>query len=41
MVFINPITATHGNMIANQPLMSSMVAGRCRSVNVMDSKGGY
>jgi hypothetical protein len=26
MVFTNLITATHGNMIANQPLMNSMAA---------------
>jgi len=41
MVFTNPITATHGNKIANQPLMSSMAVRRCKSVDVMHSKKGY
>jgi hypothetical protein len=35
MVFINSITTTHGNMIVNWPLMSSMVVGSCKSANVV------
>jgi hypothetical protein len=34
MVFINPITTTHVNRIADQPLMNSMAAKRYRSANV-------
>jgi hypothetical protein len=41
MVFINPIMATHGNRIVDQPLMSSMVIRRCKNVNVVHSRGGY
>jgi len=40
MVFTNLITVTHGNRTANRPLMNSMVAKRCKSVNVMHSRGG-
>ncbi len=41
MVFTNPILITHVNMTRDQPSMSSMVAKRYRSVDVMNSKGGY
>jgi hypothetical protein len=41
MVSINSIMVTHGNRITNQPLMSSMVVGGCRNVDVVDSRGGY
>jgi len=38
---LNLKTTTHGNKIANQPLMNSMVAGGCKSANAMYSKRGY
>jgi hypothetical protein len=41
MVFTNPITIIHVNRIANRPLMNSMATKRCRSVDVVHSKGGY
>jgi len=41
MVFTNLITTIHVNMIVDQPLMNSMAIGRCRSVDVMHSKGEY
>jgi hypothetical protein len=41
MVFNNPIMTTHVNKIAYRPLMSSMVVGGCRSVDVVHSKWGY
>jgi len=41
MVFINPITTSHGNMTVDQPLMSSMIVGGRRSANVMHSRGRY
>ncbi len=41
MVFTNPITTTHGNMILDRPLMSSMTVGGCKSVDVVHSRGGY
>jgi hypothetical protein len=41
MVFINLIMATHGNRTINQPLMSSMAIGGCKSADVMHSRGGY
>jgi hypothetical protein len=41
MVFNNPITIIHVTKIANRPLMSSMVVGRYRNVDVAHPKGGY
>ncbi len=41
MVFTNLITNSHGNMTLDRPLMSSMVVRRCKSANVVHSKGGY
>jgi hypothetical protein len=41
MVFTNPILITHVNMTTDQPSMSSMVAKRYKSADVMNSKGGY
>jgi hypothetical protein len=41
MVFINLIMTIHVNKTINQPLMSSMVIGRCRIVGVVHSRGGY
>jgi hypothetical protein len=35
MVSINSIMTIHWNRIANQPLMSSMVVGGCKSANVV------
>jgi hypothetical protein len=41
MVFTNPITTLHVNMTIDRPLMNSMVIRRCKSVNVVPSRGGY
>jgi len=41
MVFTNLITVTHGNKIADWPLMSSMVIGKSKSADVMHSRGRY
>jgi hypothetical protein len=41
MVFTNPITTTHVNKTANQPLMSSMVARGYRNIDVANPRGGY
>jgi hypothetical protein len=41
MVFTNPISTTHVNMIINWPLMSSMAARGCRSADVVNPKRGY
>jgi len=41
MVFTNPILITHVNMTTYQPSMSSMAVKGYRSVDAMNSKGGY
>ncbi len=41
MVFTNSIMTTHVNRIINQPLMSSMVVGNYKNVDVTNLKGGY
>jgi len=41
MVLINLTMTIHVNKTINQPLMSSMVIGRCRIVGVVHSRGGY
>jgi hypothetical protein len=41
MVFTNLITELRGNRTTDRPLMSSMVVGGCRSVDVVHSRGEY
>jgi len=41
MVVTNPITTTHVNRIANQPLMNSMAFEGYRSADVVHPRGGY
>jgi hypothetical protein len=41
MVFTNLIVTTHVNKTTNQPPMNSIVAGRYKSINVGNPKGGY
>jgi hypothetical protein len=35
IMFINPITTTHGNMIIDQPLKNSMAVRSCRNEDAM------
>ncbi len=41
MVFTNPITTTHVNRKPDRPLMSSMVVGGYKSVDVANPRKGY
>jgi len=41
MVFTNPIMTTRVNRTIDQPLMNSMAAGRYKSVDVTNPRGGY
>jgi hypothetical protein len=41
MVFTNSITTSHVNMIADWPLMSSMVVGRYINIDVVHPRRGY
>jgi hypothetical protein len=41
MVFTNLITTTHVNRTIDRPLMSSMVVGRYKNVDVVHPRGGY
>jgi hypothetical protein len=41
MVFTNSIMTIHVNRTVDRPSMNSMVAGRCKSVNVVHSRGRY
>jgi hypothetical protein len=41
MVFTNPITTTHVNMITDRPLMNSMHARGYKSTYAMHPRGGY
>jgi hypothetical protein len=41
VVFTNPITIIHMNMIVNRPLMSSMATRRYKCASVTNSRGKY